>query len=73
MMKTLTSRSVLASLAGSFVVCPVATLASATSIMLTSQPGDFVGTGTNQIFTRMYVRDAPVGAIAVLRSQSDRR
>jgi hypothetical protein len=68
MMKTLTSWFVLASLAGSFLVRTVATLANATFITLTSQPGDFVGAGTNQIFTGMYVRDAPVGSIAVPRS-----
>jgi hypothetical protein len=50
------------------LVCPrVATLANATFITLTRQPGDFVGAGTNQIFTVMYVSYAPVGSIAVLR------
>jgi hypothetical protein len=67
-MKTLTSWFALASLAGSFVVLAVATLANATFITLTRQPGDFVGAGTNQIFTVMYVSYAPVGSIAVLRS-----
>jgi hypothetical protein len=67
-MKTLTSWFVLASLAGYFVVLTVTTLANATFITLTSQPGDFVDAGTNQIFTGMYVSYAPVGSIAVLRS-----
>jgi hypothetical protein len=39
-----------------------------TVISLTSQLSDFVGAGTIQIFTGMYVRYSPVGSIAVLRS-----
>jgi len=65
-MRTLTCWFVRASLAGYLVVLTVATLANATFITLTSQPRDFVGAGTNQIFTGMDVRYAPVGSIAVL-------
>jgi len=61
--KTLTSWFVVASFAGYFGALTVATLASATFIA-----GEFVGAGTDQIFTGMYVRYSPVGSIAVLRS-----
>ena len=65
-MRTLTCWFVLASLAGYLVVLTVATLANATFITVASQSGDFVGASTNQIFTGMDVRYAPVGSIAVL-------
>ena len=68
MMKTLTSSFFLPSLAGYFGAPAVVTLANANVITLTSEPGDFVDAGTNQIFTGMNVRYAPVGSIVVLRS-----
>ncbi len=41
---------------GYFGALTVETLASANSITLTRQRGEFVGAGTDQIFTGMYVR-----------------